>query len=304
MTHTANIAAKGDSTPDTAPRHPPVRVAPDTWIIQGTWGEGTAPHVVHMNSMVIRGAEPIVVDTGCPIHRDRYLDDLFSLVEPEDVRWVFLSHDDVDHSGNLHEVIDACPQATLIATWFLCERLSLGRLDVPRLRWRWVGDGEAFDAGDRTMLAVRPPLYDSPTTRGLFDTSTGVYWAADCYATPVPTATAFADELDRGQWTDGFNAFQHWNSPWVALTDPDRFADQCRRIEQLDPNTIAGAHGPAITRPDLPFAFELLRRVPTSSEPVQPGQPVLDQIVASMTLPKTASAPTKHNDLAATTFGL
>jgi flavorubredoxin len=28
---------------------------------------------------------------------------VFSLVDPKDVQWIFLSHDDVDHSGNLDE---------------------------------------------------------------------------------------------------------------------------------------------------------------------------------------------------------
>ena len=27
---------------------------------------------------------------------------MFSIVEPDDVRWVFLSHDDHDHTGNLN----------------------------------------------------------------------------------------------------------------------------------------------------------------------------------------------------------
>ena len=88
------------------------------------------------------------------------------IVEVYDVRWVCISHDDVDHDGNLHQVIDACPNATVVAGWFVCERLQLERVDVSPLRWRWVGDGESFDAGDRTMLAVRPPLYDSPTHPG------------------------------------------------------------------------------------------------------------------------------------------
>ena len=175
-----------------------MKVAPETWVIQATWGEDVQPLTVHMNSMVIRGREPIVVDTRCPIHRDQYLDDLFAIVEAHDVRWVCISHDDVDHDGNLHQVIDACPNATIVASWFLCERLQLERVEVSPLRWRWVGDGESFNAGDHTMLAVRPPLYDSPTTRGLLDTTTGVYWASDCYSTPVNTGTAFVDQLPVG----------------------------------------------------------------------------------------------------------
>jgi flavorubredoxin len=265
-----------------APRHLPMEIAPETWVIQATQGEGTAPMTVHMNAMVIRGAEPVVVDTGCPVNRERYLEDLFSIVEPADVRWVFISHDDVDHYGNLHAVMDACPNATLVATWFLCERLLGERLDVPPLRWRWVGDGESFDAGDRTLHAIRPPLYDSPTTRGLFDPRTGVYWASDCYSTPVERGTAFVEDLDPHAWAEGFTAFQLWNSPWAPLVDTDAFARECRRIEDLRPRAIATAHGPTIEASLVNRAHELLRAVPQAPVPPQPGQPVLDGIIASM----------------------
>ena len=62
--------------------------------------------------MVILGAEPVIVDTGTIANRQQWLEDVFSLVEPEDVRWIFLSHDDVDHTGNLEEAMAACPNAT------------------------------------------------------------------------------------------------------------------------------------------------------------------------------------------------
>lgn len=264
------------------PRHRPVEIAPDTWVIQDTQGEGTAPQAVHINSMVIRGAEPIVVDTGCPANRERFLEDLFSLVEPEDVRWLFISHDDADHHGNLHQVMDACPNATLVATWFLCERLMGERLDVAPARWRWLGDGESLDVGDRTLHAVRPPLYDSPTTRGLFDERTGVYWASDCYATPVERGTEFVADLDPEAWRNGFAAFQHWNSPWVSMVEADAFAATCRRIEQLRPSAIATAHGPTIEASHVQRAFEMLRDVPTTPAPPHPDQAVLDAMLGAM----------------------
>lgn len=265
-----------------APRHLPVEIAPETWVIQATEGEGTNPVAVHMNAMVIRGREPIVVDTGLPGHRERYLEDLFGIVEPCDVRWIFISHDDIDHHGNLDAVLDACPRATLVASWFLCQRLQADGLVASPERWRWVGPGESFDAGDRTLVAVRPPLYDSPTTRGLFDPTTGVYWASDCYAAPVERGTAFVEALDPDAWAEGFTAFQHWNSPWVSLLDERTFARECSRIEQLSPSAIATAHGPTIEASDLPRAFELLRAVPNRAAPPQPDQLVLDEIIAAM----------------------
>lgn len=273
----------------TPPRHIPMEIAPETWVIQNTAGEGTAPLAVHLNSMVIRGAEPIVVDTGVPDNRDRYFEDLFGIVEPEDIRWMFLSHDDVDHYGNLAELMARCPNATLVTTWFMCERLGGLLGDVPPFRWRWVGDGESFDAGDRTLSAIRPPLYDSPTTRGLYDDRTGVYWASDCYATPVIQGTAFVADLDPEFWADGFTSFQHWNSPWAAMLERDAFASSCRRIEQLRPSAIATAHGPTIEASHVHRAFELLRALPDTPVPPMPGQFVLDEIIASMAGSQAAS---------------
>ncbi|HTO00936.1 MAG TPA: MBL fold metallo-hydrolase, partial [Microthrixaceae bacterium] len=266
--------------PPEPPRHFPVEIAPETWVIQATQGEGQAPKAVHMNSMVIRGSEPIVVDTGLPSNRDRYLEDLFSIVEPDDVRWIFISHDDIDHYGNLSTLLTECPNATLVASWFLCQRLQTDGLEFDPSRWRWVDDGGSFTAGDRTLLAVRPPLYDSPTTRGLFDPKTGVYWASDCYATPVERGTEFVDQLDPDTWAEGFLAFQHWNSPWVSMLESDAFDMACRRVEQLRPSAIATAHGPTIEAGQIQRAFELLRAVPNSPAPPQPDQLVLDEIVA------------------------
>ena len=59
-----------------------------------------------------------------------------------------------------------------------------------------MNDGESWRAGDRTLTAILPPLFDSPVTRGLYDDRTGVYWAADAFATPLPGPMNDVSELD------------------------------------------------------------------------------------------------------------
>ena len=95
----------------------PTRIAPETFLIHNHDGEGTAPVIIPLNSMVIRAKEPVVVDTGFAEHRDQFLEDVFSLVDPEDVRWLYISHDDVDHTGNLNALMAACPNATAVINW-------------------------------------------------------------------------------------------------------------------------------------------------------------------------------------------
>ena len=115
------------STPMSAPsplrRVEPDRIADDTYVIRQIMGEGTAPVAVYVNSMVIAGAEPTIVDFGPTVNGDAWLEDVFSIVEPEDVRWLFLSHDDPDHTGNLLEVLERASNATLVTNWFSVERL-------------------------------------------------------------------------------------------------------------------------------------------------------------------------------------
>ena len=144
------------------------------------------------------------MDTGTPANREQWLADVFSLVEPDDVRWVFLSHDDVDHSGNLEQVMTACPNARLVCNWAMVERHT-NCFNFPLERCRWIMHDESFSIGDRTLHAVRPPVFDSPTTRGLFDPTTGVYWAVDTFATPLPDPNMGIADLDPDFWQFGLH---------------------------------------------------------------------------------------------------
>ena len=189
-------------------------IAPDTHVVRQLSGEGTAPVAVHVNTMVITGEEPVIVDTGPSLTRSGWLEHAFAVVDPADVRWVYLSHDDVDHAGNVLEVLDRCPHATLVTNWFSVERMAADT-PLPLDRMVWVNDGESFRAGDRELVAVTPPVYDSPTTRGLFDASTGVYWAADALGSPVTHQVDDIRDLDPGFFREAFLGQQLMISPWM-----------------------------------------------------------------------------------------
>jgi flavorubredoxin len=262
----------------------PTRIAPETFVIHDHQGEGTAPVAVALNSMVIRAAEPVVVDTGEAANRDQYLADVFSLVEPEDVRWVFISHDDVDHTGNVNALMAACPNATLIVNWFMTERMGPS-LEVAPTRWRWIDDGGSFDAGDRTLHAVRPPIFDSPTTRGLFDPTTGVYWSSDSFATPMLTPVRDVGELDESFWLAGINQFDTYVSPWLRLVDDARFQATVDRVEALGATGIVGCHTPHVPAAKVGAAIAATRRSPTAVVPPEPDQSVLDQILGALAVP-------------------
>jgi flavorubredoxin len=260
---------------------PPTKIANDTFVIHQVQHALGQPLFVYLNSMVILGQEPVIVDTGTPANRKQWLEDVFSLVEPEDVRWIYLSHDDVDHTGNLDEALTACTNAKLVCNWAMIERHT-NCFDFPLDRCRWVMHGESFDVGDRTLYALRPPVFDSPTTRGLFDPTTGVYWAVDTLATPLPDPEVGIADLDPEFWDQGVALFALGAvSPWLSMLDADKFGKYVDVVQTLDITTIAACHSPVIEGAFIDRAFEMIRALPTLEPPMLPDQSVLDEIVAA-----------------------
>lgn len=72
------------------------------------------------------------------------------------------------------DVLDLCPSATLVTNFFAVERLALEKPAVPLQRMRRLEPSDALDIGDRRMRLVLPPIFDGPTTRGIYDERPGV----------------------------------------------------------------------------------------------------------------------------------
>jgi flavorubredoxin len=264
---------------------PPTRIANDTFVIHQVQPALGQPLFVYINSMVILGKEPVIVDTGTPANREQWLKDVFSLVEPTDVRWIFLSHDDVDHTGNLDEALSACVNAQLVCNWAMVERHT-NCFDFPLDRCQWVMHGESLDVGDRTLHALRPPVFDSPTHRGLFDPTTGVYWAVDTFATPLPDPHMAIADLDPEFWGYGMHLFALGAvSPWLTMLDTAKYGRYVDTVQDLDITTIAACHSPVIEGAYIERAFNRIRQFPTLDAPMLPDQSVLDQIVAATSMP-------------------
>lgn len=272
-------------------RQEPTRVAPDTYVIHEVQHALGQPLSVYINSAVVLAEQPVIIDTGSRRNRRAWFEDVFALVEPADVRWVFISHEDGDHVGNLEEVMDICPDATLVSSWAITERHT-NAFDFPLSRCRWMDDGVSFDAGDREMTLLRPPIYDSPTTRGLLDQKTGVYWASDTWATPVPGGVGAeriardVSELDGGFWSHGLTMFAlHALSPWLRLVDPELYRAEVERFSNYEISTIISGHSPAITGENVSNAFAGLLDLPRADCPPAPDQAVLDLILAATQSP-------------------
>ena len=252
----------------------PHAVTDDTFVIP-TIAAAPDGTFVAAHSMVIRGAEPVIVDTGCLLVRDAWAEHAFSIVEPEDVRWVLLTHDDHDHVGNIDLVMDRCPNATLVVNYNLVARL-VGDVELPIDRMRWVNEGETLSLSDRELRFVRPPMFDSPSTRAVFDASTGVMWGVDSFACALPGEVYEVGDVPIAMLDEQFPLHNGWNTPWLEWVDAARFDAHLRDTESLPVTAWASAHGAVLRGDQIADAFARTRALVGQPVPALPGQDVLE----------------------------
>ena len=261
----------------------PYAVADDTFLIP-TFAAVPDGTFVSAHTMVILGAEPVLVDTAPALVRDDWQERAFSVVEPDDVRWVVLSHDDHDHVGNIDLVLERCPKATLVVNYSLVSRL-VGDVELPLDRMQWVNQGEALTLPDRTLQFVRPPMFDAPSTHGVFDASTGVMWGVDSFGVALPGEAYELGDVPETMLDESFALLNQWNTPWLEWVDAAKFDGHLRDSELLPVTAWVSAHGPVFRGEQIADAFARTRALAGVPIPPLPGGDVLDLIKAVLGAP-------------------
>jgi hypothetical protein len=109
-------------------------------------------------------------------------------------------------------------------------------------------------------------VFDNPYTRGLFDPTTGVYYAADAFCAPMPAQPVdWVDEMPEDFWAEGFAVFHH-NSlcPWVTMVDAAKFASAVAGLRAVGPTVVTSSHSASISAASMDRAFELLVGLPSA----------------------------------------
>jgi flavorubredoxin len=233
-----------------------------------------------VNAFVIKASEPVLVDTGMGIESEEFLKALESIIDPQDLRWVWLTHDDADHTGNLQKVLEAAPNARLAVHSLAMLRMSTA-WPVPIHRAYWLSTGDSIRVGDRKLTAVRPPLFDNPTTIGIYDSKSESFFSADCFGAIIPSPAQNADDISEEDLAQGMISWASADSPWVHMVAPGTISQSLDNIRQMAPKMIFSAHLPP-ARGKTGQLLEFLARVPASSPFVAPDQTALEQILVQI----------------------
>lgn len=259
------------------------RPAPDVIALADTApipGLGFLP----VNAYVVHAAQPMLIDSGLAASRPEFLATLWSHVDPADLRWVYLTHPDRDHTGSLFDILDAAPNARLVTTFLGMGILSLER-EIPPDRVFLLNPGQSLDLGDRTLTAFRPPVYDSPATTGLHDRRTGTCFSSDCFGSPMTSPDLVeADDIAAVPDDDLIAGQRLWatvDSPWVTGVDRNRFRASLEPLRRLDPPVVLSSHLPP-AHAAMAQLLTTLEGAPDADPFVGPDQAALEALLAQM----------------------
>jgi glyoxylase-like metal-dependent hydrolase (beta-lactamase superfamily II) len=243
--------------------------------------------VLPINAFLLMAEEPVLVDTGIGLDTPEFLDAVSSVVPFDQIKWVWLTHDDADHTGSIQRVMELAPNATLVCHGLAALRMSTW-WPVPLHRVHAMRFGDELHVGDRTLTAVSPPLFDNPMSTGLLDQSTGALFTVDAFGALLPEATQSADDVPPEALAGGMVGWALSDSPWVHVTDKVKFGAVLERVRKIQPSRIFSSHLPAAGGSSMDDFIKILEMVPDAEDQAPPSAEEFGMMIEAMTAEQQA----------------
>jgi flavorubredoxin len=234
-----------------------------------------------VNAFVLKGSEPVLVDTGAVVERAEFMAVLRSIIDPSELRWIWLTHTDFDHIGSLQQLLDENPRIRVITTFLGVGIMSLSA-PLPMERVNFVNPGERITVGNRTLTAVKPPTFDNPSSTGFHDDKSGVFFSVDCFGALLQSVPQSAADLSEQELRQGQVFWATIDSPWLHVVDRGMFAKSLQDVREAEPRMILSSHLPAAPGDMTEQLLATLATVPAAQPFVGPDQAALEQMLREM----------------------
>jgi flavorubredoxin len=237
--------------------------------------------LVPVNAYVLKSAQPVLVDTGLHQDRDKFMTELESVVDPDDLTWLWLTHPDQDHVGSLLTLLERAPNIRIVTTFLGLGLLSLFTTITPD-RIYLLNPGERLDVGDRTLVCMRPPSFDNPATTAFFDTKSRILFSSDFFGAVLQSPAQEASSISASDLRDGQKLWGTVDAPWLHQVERASFENELENIRKLEPEVVLSSHLPP-ARAILPQMLQTIAAVPDAQPFVGPNQAQLEAMLAQMT---------------------
>jgi glyoxylase-like metal-dependent hydrolase (beta-lactamase superfamily II) len=258
----------------------PYQAAPDIHVLPAYFpipGLGILP----VNAFVLKAIEPVLVDTGLVPVSDEFMEKLSSVIDPEELRWLWLTHNDQDHIGSLQRILEMAPRLRVITTFLGVGKMSLFQ-PLPMDRVYLLNPGQSINVGDRALTAIKPPSYDAPETTGFYDPKSKAFFSADCFGALMSEPVENIADIGAKDLEEGMLTWTKVDAPWLHVVDETHFTDTLNHVRNMAPKIILSCH--------LPPAHDMtgvllkhLAAVPAGEPFVGPDQQALQAMLKQVT---------------------
>jgi flavorubredoxin len=236
---------------------------------------------VPINAFVMKGTEPILVDTGAGVQSAEFMHVLQSVIDPAELRWLWLTHTDFDHIGSLHKLLAENPRLRVITSFLSVGIMSLSA-PLPLDRVHLLNPGEKLTVGDRTVHAFRPPAFDNPATTGFYDDKSGVLFSSDCFGALLPNPTRNAADLSEKDLREGQFFWATLDAPWLHKAETGALAKELNVIREMEPRMILSSHLPAASGDMTERLLGTLADAKSARPFAPPDQEALQQMLSAI----------------------
>ena len=198
--------------------------------------------------VLLNDGHPLIFDAGSHLHTVPIMADLKALLGEMKPAFVFLTHTELPHTGNMSAIAREWPDIEFVVSSGILPHVELPWWVKPEsVKFGYPGTDEVY-AG-RRITFLDAILKDQPGTHWMYDSRTGTLFTADAFGYLFPeTADQYLDDqLDDGIPADWLRRYHEAAFRFLKLSSGAKVvADFDRVFSNRDVSVIAPTHGNAI----------------------------------------------------------
>jgi flavorubredoxin len=211
--------------------------------------------------MLENDGQPVLIDCGSHLHRPEIMAALDQLLAGAAPAFVFLTHSELPHAGNLQQVAQRWPGVRVIVSNVMLPYIEIAPV-LPLTQITAATPGTTLDLGNRSLVFLTALLRDQPGSQWIYDPRLGALFTGDAfgYYHQEGQCDRLSDELADGVGVEQFRAYHRNAFRFMRWVQPARLnADLDRLFQSRAVQLICPAHGNAI-RSEIPMHVRRLQQ--------------------------------------------
>lgn len=190
------------------------------------------------NSYFINAEKKTIVETSKEKFWEPYYEKIKKVVDPKEIEYIIVDHTEPDHSGNLRNLLNVAPNATVVGSGNAIRYLKdlIGN-SFPSLI---VKDGHTLDLGNKTLRFIGAPNLHWPDSIYTYLEEDKLLFTCDSFGSHFCHEDVFDDKV--GNFDEAFKYYFD-----VILRPFSKFMLKAiEKIQDLDIDVICTGHGPVL----------------------------------------------------------